>query len=69
MEFGTRVKEDDGMDKIYSEQRIDVFKVFDMQRFMFDSTKRQVSQKMGDINRKITENSFSQLLAEQMSTK
>ena len=54
------------MDNIGSVERMDFFKVFEMQHFVFDSTRHQTTQRVGNENRKIVERSFSQFLDEQL---
>ena len=54
------------MDNIGSVERMDYFKVFEMQHFVFDSTRHQTTQRVGNENRKIVERSFSQFLDEQL---
>ena len=49
----TGIKEDEGMDNIGSVERMDFFKVFEMQHFVFDSTRHQTTQRVGNENRKI----------------
>lgn len=54
------------MDNIGSVERMDFFKVFEMQHFVFDSTRHQTTQRVGNENLKIVERSFSQFLDEQL---
>ena len=54
------------MDNIGSVERMDFFQVFEMQHFVFDSTRHQTTQRVGNENRKIVERSFSQFLDEQL---